>query len=101
MDKTVMPSSAHDTDDRRDDDRKDDRETVEIFVNEKPVVVRGRKQTGASIKAAAIAQGVEIQPNFVLSLELGGGRTKLVGDDEKINVKPGMRFLAIANDDNS
>ena len=39
--------------------------------------------------------------DFVLSIELGGGKTKLVGDDEHIEVHDGERFLAIENDDNS
>ena len=74
---------------------------VEIALNDKPVVLDGSKQTGESIKKAAIDQGVNIKESFVLSIELGGGKTKLVGDDEFIEVHPHDRFLAIANDDNS
>ena len=79
-----------------DDDRK-----VDVTVNDKPVVLVGAKQTGASIKKAAIEQDVNIKEDFVLSIELGGGKTKLVGDDEEIEVYTGERFLAIENDDNS
>lgn len=50
---------------------------------------------------AAIAQGVQIQPDFVLSIERGGGKTELIGDDQSIRVHKGERFLAIPNDDNS
>ena len=74
---------------------------VEVTVNDKPVVLVGAKQTGGSIKKAAIEQGVNIKDDFVLSIELGGGKTKLVGDDEEIEVYPEERFLAIENDDNS
>lgn len=74
---------------------------IHIFVNEQPVAIADKKQTGMSIKQAAIAQGVGIQLDFVLSIERGGGKTELVGDDDKINVKDGDRFLAIPNDDNS
>jgi hypothetical protein len=74
---------------------------VEILVNEKPVYVQGRKQTGLSIKDAAISQKVPIQQDFVLSIERGGGKTELVGDDQEIKVHKGERFLAIPNDDNS
>ena len=81
-------------------DRVDDGK-VEIALNEKPVVLDGPKQTGASIKKAATEQGVNIKEDFVLSIELGGGKTRLVGDNEFIEVKPGERFLAIENDDNS
>ena len=74
---------------------------IDITVNDKPVVLEGTKQTGASVKKASIEQDVNIKEDFVLSLELGGGRTKLVGDDEEIVVEDGERFLAIENDDNS
>ena len=74
---------------------------IDITVNDKPVVLEGTKQTGASVKKAAIEQEVNIKEDFVLSIELGGGRTKLVGDDEEIVVEDGERFLAIENDDNS
>ena len=78
-----------------------DDEKVDVTVNDKPVVLVGVKQTGASIKKAAIDDHVNIKEDFVLSIELGGGKTKLVGDDEYIEVHDGQRFLAIENDDNS
>jgi hypothetical protein len=37
----------------------------------------------------------------VLSIERGGGKTELIGDDQRIEVHKGERFLAIPNDDNS
>ena len=74
---------------------------VEITLNDKPVVLEGSKQTGESIKKAAIEQGVNIKQDFVLSIELGSGKTDLVGDDQFIEVHPNDRFLAIENDDNS
>lgn len=74
---------------------------IEIALNDKPVVLDGPKQTGKSIKKAGIEQGVNIKEDFVQSIELGGGRTELVGDDEVINVHPNDRFIAIENDDNS
>ena len=78
-----------------------DDQKVEVLVNEKPVILEGSKQTGASIKKAAIEQGVNIKPDFVLSIERGGGKTDLIGDDESVFVHPDDRFLAIENDDNS
>ena len=45
---------------------------VEVTVNEKPVVLEGAKQTGASVKKTAIEQDVEIKDDFILSIELGG-----------------------------
>ena len=81
-------------------DRIDDGK-VEVTLNDKPVVLDGSKQTGESIKKAAIEQGVNIKEDFVLSIELGGGKTDLVGDKQIIEVHPDDRFLAIENDDNS
>ena len=78
-----------------------DDKKVDITVNDNPVVLIGVKQTGASIKKSAIDDGVNIKEDFVLSIELGDGKTKLVGDDEYIEVHDGQRFLAIENDDNS
>ena len=74
---------------------------IDITVNDKPVVLEGTKQTGASVKKAAIEQDVNIKADFVLSIELGGGKTELRGDDQVFEVQDGERFLAIENDDNS
>lgn len=74
---------------------------IGVTVNDKPVVLEGPKQTGESIKKAAVEQDVDIKEDFLLSIELGGGRTRLVGDDEFIEVTPNDRFIAIENDDNS
>lgn len=73
----------------------------DVTVNDKPIVIVGQKQTGASVKKAAIEQGVNIKEDFILSIELGGGKTRLVGDNEEIEVYDDERFLAIENDDNS
>lgn len=74
---------------------------VDITVNDKPVVLEGSKQTGESIKKAAIEQGVRIQADFVLSIERGGGKTEIIGDNDVIHVQTGDRFVVIADDDNS
>lgn len=74
---------------------------INVTVNDKAVILEGVKQTGANVKKAAINQDVNIKEDFVLSIELGGGKTKLVGDNEDIVVYEGERFLAIENDDNS
>lgn len=74
---------------------------IPVLVNERPVTLDDKQQTGMSIKQAAIAQGVQIQTDFVLSIERGGGKTELIGDDQPVLVHKGERFLAIPNDDNS
>lgn len=82
------------------DDHGNDK-TITIFVNEKSVKVEKEQTTGLAIKQAAIAQDVQIQLDFVLSIERGGGRTELIGDGDIVKVKKDDRFLAIPNDDNS
>ena len=72
-----------------------------IWVNEKQITLQGKKHTGEDIKKAAIDQLVNIQMDFVLSIERGSGKTELIGDGDEIEVEEGDRFLAIPNDDNS
>lgn len=74
---------------------------VTVTVNEQPVTLEGHKATGAQIKAAAIAQGVHIQPNFVLQEELPNGTSRIVGDSDEVHLREHLRFTAIAPDDNS
>ena len=74
---------------------------VVISVNEQPVKLKGHSATGAQIKAAAIAQGVAIQPNFVLQEELPNGTSRIVGDNDPVHLREHLRFTAIAPDDNS
>jgi Multiubiquitin len=75
--------------------------SVTVSVNEQPVKLRGHEATGAEIKSAAIAQGVQIQPNFVLQEELPNGTSKIVGDNDKVHLREHLKFTAIAPDDNS
>lgn len=74
---------------------------IEVMVNEWPVKLVGRKHNGLEIKQAAIKQGIQIKPDFLLSRERGPGRTELIGNDQIIKVRPGDKFIAIADDDNS
>jgi hypothetical protein len=74
---------------------------VTVTVNEQPVKLQGRQATGAEIKFAAIAQGVAIQPNFVLQEELPNGTSRIIGDTDEVRLREHLRFTAIAPDDNS
>jgi hypothetical protein len=74
--------------------------TVIVLVNEQTVKLEGHRATGAQIKRAAIAQGVQIQQNFVLQEELPNGTSRVVGDNE-VHLRPHLKFTAIAPDDNS
>lgn len=75
--------------------------TATIKINDSDVVLDDRHVTGAEIKLAAIAAGVPIQPDFVLSEVLPNGKQKIVPNDKQITVKDGDEFWAIPGDDNS
>jgi Multiubiquitin len=74
---------------------------VEILVNERMVKIEGPRATGLQIKQAAIAHGVPIQLDFVLSEELGERKSRVVGDHQEVAVTDHSRFIAVAPDDNS
>jgi Multiubiquitin len=74
---------------------------VTILVNEQPVQLEGHEATGAQIKAAAIGQGVHIQPNFVLQEELPNGTSRNIGDNDVVHLREHLKFTAIMPDDNS
>ncbi len=75
--------------------------TVIVKVNDEPVTLEDRSQSGAEIKAAAISAGIPIQHDFVLSEVRKNGKQRIVRDDEILHVKNGDEFWAIPGDDNS
>lgn len=89
--------------DRKDDDDKGTGKThtIEIEVNGKPVEMTKVEATGLAIKEAAVAQGVNIQVGFMLQQELPNGSSKVVGNDDIVQLRKHLRFTAIAPDDNS
>lgn len=82
-------------------DKGKDGKEVEILVNGKPVILPRGEATGSEIKAAAIAQGVQIETNFVLQEELPNGTSQIIGDSDPVRLRPHLRFTAIRADDNS
>jgi hypothetical protein len=74
---------------------------VTFQVNDMPVTMRGPRVTGLEIKQAAIAAGVPIQLDFVLSEESNANRTRIVPDEEPVTINPTSSFDAVAGDDNS
>ena len=72
-----------------------------VFVNEQPVALTIGPHTALEIKQDAIKAGLSIETDFVLSVEDEPRRTKVMGDDETIDIKAGCRFVAIPDDDNS
>jgi len=84
----------------REDERRD--KDVVISVNRKSVTLDSRRVTGMDIKQAAIAQGVEIREDFLLTFEAHGGKeARVVGDDEMITVTAHSVFTANDGDDDS
>jgi len=73
---------------------------IPVIVNKQTVELPEREMTGLEIKAEAISQGVDIQPNFQLSVKQGN-RYEVVGDMQTIKVHRDEVFLAVAPDDNS
>lgn len=78
-----------------------DLKTVEIEVNDRKVKMLEGPANGIEIKEAAIDQGVSIQENFVLQLQLPNGSSKVIGDTDKVQLSDHLSFTAIAPDDNS
>jgi Multiubiquitin len=56
--------------------------------------------TGLEIKQTAIAQGVEVESTFQLSVK-HGNRYEVVGDTDTVTVHERQEFLIVAPDDNS
>ena len=75
--------------------------TVEIVVNGKPVNVPDKDVTGLEVKQAAIAQGVNIQLDFLVFRDLSNGQQVGVKDDEIVKVHHKERFDILCNDDHS
>lgn len=74
---------------------------IRVTVNGQFVVLKSREVTGLQVKEAAIAAGVPIQLDFVLSEVRPSGEQKVIPDDREITVKSGDEFWAIPGDDNS
>ena len=73
----------------------------EISVNRKPVEVEGPVVTGLEIKEAAIEQGLPIELDFELALVEAGGKERIIGNSDKVDVTEFKTFFATASDDNS
>jgi Multiubiquitin len=67
---------------------------VTLRVNEKPVTIHGPEATGAAIKATAIEQEVQIEPDYFLWEELADGGVRKVDDHEEVDISDHKRFAA-------
>jgi len=77
----------------------DDKTTIDIEVNNKPVVLHQREVTGQEIKVAAIQQGVAIEPDFLLYIVRDHGQLEPVNDNEQVTAHDHERFRAVTPDD--
>lgn len=76
--------------------------SVTVTVNNKPVALPSHRVTGLEVKEAAIAQGVAIELDFLLTLEAHGGQpAKAVDNAETVTVTKESVFKANDGDDNS
>ena len=83
------------------DDHEHGHEVV-VTVNRKPVTLPSNRVSGLEIKRAAIAQGVEIQEDFLLTLEAYNGHpARSIADDDVITVTKHSKFTANDGDDDS
>jgi hypothetical protein len=69
---------------------------VIILVNNTPVKFHEKKASGAEIKTEAIAQGVQIDQDYILREELADGKSKIVEDSEEVHLYEQLRFHAVA-----
>lgn len=74
---------------------------VDVVVNNQPVRLPHRRDTGLEIKTAAVEQGVRIDLGFQLWQEFPDGTERQIGDDDEVVVRTGAVFSAVAPDDNS
>lgn len=75
---------------------------VTVKVNTKPVVLPDHRVKGLQVKEAAIDQGVEIQLDFLLTLEAHEGKpARTIADDEVVTVTKHSEFTANDADDDS
>lgn len=75
---------------------------VTVTINRKPVELNDHRVTGMEIKQAALAQGVQIETDFLLTLEASQGKpARTVADDETITVTKHSEFTANDVDDDS
>lgn len=90
-----------DTPNQKETDSQTGARPIIVKVNRKDVKFANRSATGAEIKSTAISQGVEIKQDFSLFEILENGKLDPVGDGQKVTLRPGQAFRAVAPDDNS
>lgn len=75
--------------------------TVDAVFNKKPIQLPKGRLSGLEIKQAAVAHGLSIQLTYVLFQIKNRNHRKVVGDADIIEIREGIEFAAVADDDNS
>lgn len=84
------------------DDNEKQARFVVLPVNNEPVRFEKKEElTGLEIKQTAIAQGVDIKLDYVLSVVRGNGHSRQLGDTDTVKINGNIEFFAIPDDDNS
>jgi len=90
------------TSDKQTQPGKGEGKEVTVTVNTKPVRLPDHRVKGLQIKEAAIDQGVEIQLDFLLTLEAHEGQpARTIDDDEVVTITKHSEFTANDADDDS
>lgn len=75
---------------------------LEVKVNNQKVILSHSPITGLEIKQEAIAQGVQIEEDFLLTLEAHGhDPARTVDDDDLVEITKHASFTANDSDDDS
>lgn len=74
---------------------------VEAVFNMKPILLPKGRSSGLEIKHEAISQGFAIQPTYVLFHIKNRNHRTLIGDTDIVEIREGIEFAAVADDDNS
>jgi len=74
---------------------------VTVIVNGQNIELIGPRITGLQVIKAAIDQGVRIDLDFILSMLIAAGKSKIIGNDDIVTINKNSEFIATAHDDNS
>jgi hypothetical protein len=77
-----------------------ERRHVTIDVNHHPVRIAGDDASGLEIKQVAIAQGLDIKLDFILSRKVDG-EFRPVRDEQRVELRDDEFFRALSPDDDS
>jgi len=77
------------------------RPNIQVKVNNQGVSMSWGFSTGAAIKEAAIAQGVDIEEDFTLTLEVTNGDDLVIGDEDPVFLDGEECFDALDNHEDS